>query len=140
MKSWYFSSADDLSASHDSWSVPHEPTWPRGENGRGESNEPPKRGNGVGERAIPSLQNLPPRIRQWRMAFLGPKGRPAVVFVDRAGNTIRWAGASESPPSKGTPMPTRLGKLLRSMGRNLAQDKRSCSERIAALKRFAGDN
>jgi hypothetical protein len=37
-------------------------------------------------------------------------------------------------------MPTRLGKLLRSIGRNLAQDKRTCSERIASLKRFTGDN
>ncbi len=74
------------------------------------------------------------------MASSGPKGRPAVVFVARAGNTIHRAGVSESPPSKGNPMPTRLGKLLRSIGRNLAQDKRTCSERIASLKRFTGDN
>jgi hypothetical protein len=37
-------------------------------------------------------------------------------------------------------MPTPLGKLLRSIGRNLAQDKRTCRERIAALKRSTGDN
>jgi hypothetical protein len=37
-------------------------------------------------------------------------------------------------------MPPPLRKLLRSIDRNLAQDKRTCSDRIAALKRFTGDN
>jgi len=68
------------------------------------------------------------------------KGRTAVVLVVRAANAIHRGGVSWTASLKDTPMPTPLRKLLRSIGGSLAQDKRTCSEMIAALKRSGDDN
>ena len=68
------------------------------------------------------------------------KGRTAVVLVVRAANAIHRGGVLWTASLKDTPMPTPLRKLLRSIGGSLAQDKRTCSEMIAALKRSGDDN
>lgn len=66
-------------------------------------------------------------------------GRPtrSSLVQDRQSAAAVFPGAVSL---KGSRMPTRLGRLLPSVGKNLAQDKRTCTETIAGLKRSAEGN